>query len=168
LDAVGHRKRFFDLTEMVLISVDQFMHVVADFDPFTRTAIVDENRGYAVVNPDILISGTVIADSLSCMRKSVLADRIRFPTDRTMALLNGSMSHEFFQQCLAKNDFSTQFMESIIPGVIKSHMEDLYAVDETETAAIGHLRESIPGYQAWSQMFLGPAPKVSASHEYSR
>jgi DNA replication ATP-dependent helicase Dna2 len=94
------------------------------------------------------------------MRKSVLADRVKFPTDRTMALLNGSLSHELFQQCLIKNDFSSPYMESIIPALVHDHLGDLYAVGETESAAAIHLRESIPNYQTWAKTYLGNAPKV--------
>jgi hypothetical protein len=57
--------------------------------------VVDDQRGFCVVNPDILVSGTSVVSTLFCMRKAVLNEKfkglegtIRLPTRSipTMAL----------------------------------------------------------------------------------
>ena len=46
-------------------------------DCISDTWIIDEDFGYLILYPDMLISGTSIASSIRCMRRAVLSETFR-------------------------------------------------------------------------------------------
>jgi DNA replication ATP-dependent helicase Dna2 len=122
-----------------------------------RTLIISDQQGFIVTFPDTLISGTVVSDSVSCIRRPVLSSRIKSTVDRNAHLLYGSMLHQYFQMVLVEGDAN---MEQQIQTVVQQHIEDLWCLGETEEVACVHLREMIPRFQEWFQRYLGNTPKV--------
>jgi DNA replication ATP-dependent helicase Dna2 len=122
--------------------------------------MVDNQTGFFIINPDNLLSTTVIADSFNCTRKAIISDRIRSPTDKTLALVYGNMLHEIFQECLIQNDFSDKRLRVEIERAIKEHIQDLFAVDQSETVANEHLNQSVLQFKEFANNYLLAVPKV--------
>lgn len=70
----------------------------------TQYWVVDNNSGFLVVHPDILISGTTVVGGLFCSRKAILTEKFRkmeslpyYGGDQT-AMVIGSLAHRLFQK----------------------------------------------------------------------
>ncbi|KOX72024.1 DNA2-like helicase [Melipona quadrifasciata] len=99
--------------------------------------IIDNNSGFLIVNPDILISGTTIAGALFCERKAVLTERFRkmeslpyFEGDQT-PLVIGSLVHELLQTAIQKNICEVKGITKLMDNILqtKDTSSLLYASD---------------------------------------
>ena len=79
------------------VETGDFVHVIGSFDPETQTCVVDNDRNLLIVSPDLLISGTVIADSFKCVRRAVVGEVFPGPSAGNAPALYGQMIHELFQ-----------------------------------------------------------------------
>ena len=59
--------------------------------------VVSNEWGLLVLHPDILISPTKVADSCSCIRKSVISDRVRSFGDISSPAVLGNLKHAFIE-----------------------------------------------------------------------
>lgn len=59
--------------------------------------ILDDNNGLFISHPDILVSPTRIAESCSCIRRSVLSDRVRSFGGYSYAATLGNLKHMFLE-----------------------------------------------------------------------
>uniref|UniRef100_A0A8C4M878 DNA replication ATP-dependent helicase/nuclease n=1 Tax=Equus asinus asinus TaxID=83772 RepID=A0A8C4M878_EQUAS len=70
-------------------------------DCISDTWIIDEDFGYLILYPDMLISGTSIASSIRCMRRAVLSETFRSSDSVTRQMLIGTVLHEVFQKAIS-------------------------------------------------------------------
>jgi hypothetical protein len=56
-----------------------------------EAVVVDNAQHLLIVHPDHLVAGTLAADALSCMRRSVLNERLKGASDASPALVFGSL-----------------------------------------------------------------------------
>ncbi|KAG0333074.1 Tripartite DNA replication factor [Podila horticola] len=141
-----------------LCVVYDFVHTVGPLVYPTGERVIDNANGFIIVKPDNLISTSILADSFTCIRKSIIESRIIKPYDLTLPLIHGNVLHELFQQCLRTNDFSTRTMESRIDGLVEDHLKELCLINESVDVARNALREQIPSCQIWANRFLRPTP----------
>ena len=127
---------------------------------------MDNSVGFMVLHPDTLISGTVVSDSISCIRRSVLSNRVKFATDRSTALLYGCMLHEVFQMGLL-GGFEEEKVEEYAREVIGKSMEDLWCLGESESVALAQLQEMVPRFREWASSYLGDSPSVCGKRKGS-
>ncbi|KJE89042.1 helicase [Capsaspora owczarzaki ATCC 30864] len=112
-----------------------------------------------VLQPDCLVTGTRVAESVFCKRRGVLNERLRGPTDYSApALLYGSMLHELFEIALAAGTFTAEFITQQVARVLSQFIEELYGVGDDEKAATVKLCDSIPAIQEWAQRFYKSEP----------
>ncbi|KFP74846.1 DNA replication ATP-dependent helicase/nuclease DNA2, partial [Apaloderma vittatum] len=67
------------------------------------TWIINEQFGYLVLYPDLLLSGTTISNSIRCMRRAVLSERFRGSESGSRQMLVGTILHEIFQQSVTNH-----------------------------------------------------------------
>ncbi|NXU33318.1 DNA2 nuclease, partial [Thalassarche chlororhynchos] len=67
------------------------------------TWVINEQSGYLVLYPDLLLSGTTISNSIRCMRRAVLSERFRGSESGSRQTLIGTILHEIFQQSVTNN-----------------------------------------------------------------
>ncbi|KQK84105.1 hypothetical protein AAES_51951 [Amazona aestiva] len=67
------------------------------------TWVINEQSGYLVLYPDLLLSGTTISNSIRCMRRAVLSERFRGSESGSRQTLVGTILHEIFQQSVTNN-----------------------------------------------------------------
>lgn len=164
-----------DVARVVLCSRDFALQSWQDSD--IHEVIVNDAQNLLVLHPDTLVSGTAVADSFVCLRKSVLSGRnprgLGIAGVVSKAALQGSMIHDLFQAVLvqagdaAENGDKGEDMDSedgplgvftvaaIVEDVISAHRLDLYSAEMTEMDARAMLSGSLPAVLDWVGAFLG-------------
>ncbi|KAJ1978736.1 DNA replication endonuclease-helicase Dna2 [Dimargaris xerosporica] len=144
------------------VEVGDYVHIVGDYALPTSIRVIDNAHGFAIVHPDCLISCTHLANAFTCLRRSVLQDRVRDPTDINVAMVHGLLMHDLLEAAIRINDFSPEFFEADILRVVTLHTQDLFLVGETEDKAIAYLKEWSPILRQWADTYIGPEPKPAA------
>lgn len=129
-----------------------------------KTNIIDRKSGMVIVNPDILISSTTVADSFGCKRRAVLQDRVKATSVISRPLVFGSILHELFQKALVSNDFSDKFLCHAIDLLLLQHIQSLYMLKEEVPVAKDYLKSKVALIQRWAKLFISAIPKVTSGN----
>eukprot|EP00177_Eucheuma_denticulatum_P000333 GFKZ01000570.1.p1 GENE.GFKZ01000570.1~~GFKZ01000570.1.p1 ORF type:complete len:1088 (-),score=149.69 GFKZ01000570.1:2237-5500(-) len=139
------------------------------------TIAVTRDANYLIVDPDTLISSTVVADSFLCLRKSVINARAPVVINRGRGLdspaLFGSMIHSIVQTLLqaqfrspsrslnvGTDEFLVVILETI-EQVLNDYGDHLYAADIPISTARDALHTAVPQIDRWFfDAINGPAP----------
>ena len=138
-----------------------YVHIIGDFEPSGR-CIIDNNQNMLILHPDQLVSSTVVADSFTCMRRSVLQDRVKATSAATPPLVYGTILHEIFQEALMANNWDLDFLGAVIDKTLQKHLEDLYVIKVSLEDARGHLFSKMSELRTWAQAFVAAAPQPNA------
>lgn len=141
------------------VSPGTFVHVVGGFDSH-GVCVVDDKHNYIIVNPDFLVSATTVADTVSCMRKAVLQERVKATSDISKPMVYGNVLHAVFQSGLEDSDFSTESLHSHLDRIVADNIEGFYLLKEEIPVAIAHVRSKLPLLQEWAGLFLSSKPNV--------
>lgn len=142
-----------------MVSPGAFVHVVGGFDGH-GVCVVDNKHNYIIVNPDFLVSATTVADTVSCMRKAVLQERVKATSDISKPMVYGNVLHAVFQSGLEDSDFSTESLHSHLDRIIADNIEGFYLLKEEMPVAVAHVRSKLPLIQEWAGLFLSSKPNV--------
>ncbi|KAJ2978232.1 hypothetical protein NUW58_g7560 [Xylaria curta] len=142
-------------------SSKSYVHIIGDFQP-SGQCIIDNSQNILILHPDQLISATVVADSFTCMRRSVLQDRVKATSDKTPPLVYGTLLHEIFQEALMANNWSPEFLDAVICRITEKHVEDLYTIKVAIVDARNHLQSKMPELRSWAKSFVSAFPKPDA------
>lgn len=124
--------------------------------PKNRITINDSSPLYAIVNPDILVPCTSVADGLSCERQVILRNQVRAPSDLNESLVLGSIKHEFIQACFTDNIFGdADRMRTALASAIEESALDLLLVDLDVPSALNKLLPIVPEIQGWASTLWG-------------
>ena len=163
-----------DIVRVVLTNLDG-SYQSWESRPDRGTIVVTRNCNIFILHPDTLISGTTVADSFVCIRKSVLSGRVPqgniANTPGGEAALFGSMIHDLFQTILALDSNSRDYSAPInvsqtggvsddsvfqsLEKVVIKHTEELYACNVSEIHAKEVLRRILPEILDWYTQFMG-------------
>ncbi|KAL2261018.1 hypothetical protein VTK26DRAFT_4798 [Humicola hyalothermophila] len=138
-----------------------YVHIIGTFEPSGR-CVIDNDHNIIILHPDQLVSSTVVADSFTCMRRAVLQDRVKATSEATPALVYGTILHEVFQQALMANKWDLDFLGSVISGILKRHLEDLYVIKVSLEDAHSHVLSKMPELRSWAQAFVAATPRPDA------
>lgn len=136
------------------------INLIGEFDQHGQ-CVVDDTRNLLIIDPDHLISATVVADSFSCTRRAVLQDRVKATTQPSEATVYGSMLHEIFQDAMRANRWDTEWLTTTIEKVAIRYIESLFEMDVTFARAVDYLSGKVIELQAWAQVFVAAKPKVT-------
>ncbi|KAJ8126536.1 hypothetical protein O1611_g7102 [Lasiodiplodia mahajangana] len=142
-------------------SPKSYVHIIGDFQP-SGQCIIDNSNNILILHPDQLISATVVADSFTCMRRSVLQDRVKATSDKTPPLVYGTLLHEIFQEALMANNWTPEFLDDVIRRITDKHVEDLYTIKVAVEDARSHLQSKTPELRAWAKTFVSAFPRPDA------
>lgn len=117
----------------VRVKIDDIVTIQAKRDP--QQWIIDNNHGFLVTNPDMLISGTTITSGLFCNRRAVLTDKFRriesLPSLNAdySAMTVGSLVHQWLQKALRENIYALSDVIKLLDDMLqsKSTIDYLYA-----------------------------------------
>src|SRR4051794_32115236 len=93
------------------------------------------------------------------MRRAILKERISSGNFNTASAILGTLSHEYIQDCLKNNDFSTSYMDSKIKQIIKKNIPKLYFANLKESKVIKELSERKIIYRNFAECYIGQVPK---------
>ncbi|BAF15608.2 Os04g0588200 [Oryza sativa Japonica Group] len=135
-----------------LISPGDTVSVIGEFTDH-GICIIDHDKNLVIVHPELLISGTRVASSFHCPRRSVLDDRLKSNEYSTSALI-GTLLHQVFQAGLLEDVPSTQFLEQQAKEVLLKNIESLYACGASESNTLKTLIEAVPKILNWYKCFM--------------
>ncbi|XP_048233494.1 DNA replication ATP-dependent helicase/nuclease JHS1 isoform X3 [Ricinus communis] len=134
-----------------VIAPGDTVNVIGEFDDQGRCD-VDHDNNLLIVHPHILVSGTRVAASFSCPRRTVLDERIKCHEHSEAALI-GTMLHQIFQAGLMNESPTINFLEGYMRTVLQKNIESLYACGVTENDMLKTLIEAIPKILDWIVLF---------------
>ncbi|XP_030966740.1 DNA replication ATP-dependent helicase/nuclease JHS1 isoform X1 [Quercus lobata] len=123
------------------------VNVIGEFDDQGKCD-VDRDNNFIIVHPDVLVSGTRVAGSFSCPRRTVLDERVKCSEYSTAALI-GTLLHQIFQAGLMKEIPTIKFLEEYARVVLQKSIESLYACGVNENDIQKSLIEAIPKILNW-------------------
>ncbi|XP_017274119.1 DNA replication ATP-dependent helicase/nuclease DNA2 [Kryptolebias marmoratus] len=120
------------------------------------TWLVDRERGFLVLSPDSLVSGTSISSSIRCMRRAVLGDLFKSFDGGSKQMLNGTMVHEVFQRAATAKDFSLQKLSKLADEALRSprYLGDMYSLGVSQEEMKQELNEYLPSLEHWANEYL--------------
>ncbi|CAL7942303.1 unnamed protein product [Xylocopa violacea] len=124
--------------------------------------IIDNNNGYLVNNPDLLISGTTVATATFCRRKSVLMEKFRkieslpYQKGDASPLVIGIIVHQVTQRAIVKNVQKITDIANLMNDILLSKETSslLYASEITFDACRQQILPFIPKIYEFIQHYL--------------
>ncbi|XP_041474076.1 DNA replication ATP-dependent helicase/nuclease DNA2-like [Lytechinus variegatus] len=137
--------------------------VVAIHGTFNADGICELNNqsGYLIINPDHLLTGTAVSNSIRCMRRSVLSENFKGLERGNRAMLLGSLLHEVFDQAILKNQFQKPQLMQIARDILKqpAFLCDMYSLKVDEENLLEEVEEYADTIKRWSDSYLGSKPR---------
>ncbi|KAF5207658.1 DNA replication ATP-dependent helicase/nuclease DNA2 [Thalictrum thalictroides] len=155
-----------------IIGPGDTINVIGEFDDQGK-CIVDHENNLFIVHPDILLSGTRVAASFGCPRRTVLDERLKCNEHSTAALM-GTMLHQIFQAGLLTECPTLDYLEKYARIVLQKNTESMYACGVNENDMQATLIEAIPRMLNWitcfrsSQDFEVPTVDFGLNNEYKK
>ncbi|KAL5799099.1 hypothetical protein ACOSQ2_003919 [Xanthoceras sorbifolium] len=147
-----------------VIAPGDTVNVVGEFDDQGKCN-VDRDNNLVVVHPDILVSGTRVAASFNCPRRTVLDERLKGSEQSTAALI-GTLLHQIFQAGLVKEIPTVNFLEDYARIVLQKNIESLYACGVNENDILKILIEAIPKLLNWIMLFKDSQDSKGATVDF--
>ncbi|KAM7512220.1 hypothetical protein LguiB_011095 [Lonicera macranthoides] len=134
-----------------IIAPGDTVNVIGEFDEQGKCD-VNRDNSFLIVHPDTLVSGTRVAASFSCPRRTVLDERLKGSEHSAPALI-GTLLHQLFQAALIKEIPTKEFLEEYARVVLQKNFESLYACGVNESDTYKKLIEAIPKILDWILVF---------------
>ncbi|XP_004427222.2 PREDICTED: DNA replication ATP-dependent helicase/nuclease DNA2 [Ceratotherium simum simum] len=124
-------------------------------DCTSDTWIIDEDFGYLILYPDMLISGTSIASSIRCMRRAVLSETFRRSDSATRQMLIGTVLHEVFQKAIS-DSFAPEKLQELAIQTIQEirHLKEMYRLNLNQDEIKQDVEEYLPSFSKWAGDFM--------------
>ncbi|XP_058242748.1 DNA replication ATP-dependent helicase/nuclease DNA2 isoform X2 [Hemibagrus wyckioides] len=118
--------------------------------------VLDRNYGFLVLLPDVLISGTSIANTVRCMRRAVLGEMFKSMDGGSKQMLNGTIVHDIFQKAAMNLDFSLEKLEKLASEALLSpnYLGQMYSLKLTQADLKQELEEYLPAISEWAKDYL--------------
>ncbi|XP_060051356.1 DNA replication ATP-dependent helicase/nuclease DNA2 isoform X1 [Erinaceus europaeus] len=121
--------------------------------------IIDDDFGYLILYPDMLISGTSIASSIRCMRRAILSETFRSSDSTTRQMLIGTVLHEVFQKAISDNFAPEKLKEFAFQTVQEiRHLKEMYRLNMNQDEVRQEVDEYLPSLAKWAADFMHKCP----------
>ncbi|KFQ97694.1 DNA replication ATP-dependent helicase/nuclease DNA2, partial [Nipponia nippon] len=119
------------------------------------TWIINEQSGYLVLYPDLLLSGTTISNSIRCMRRAVLSERFRGSESGSRQTLIGTILHEIFQQSVT-NNLAQEKVEELANKIVygQKYLKEMYYLNLKQSEIMQEVEEYLPSFFKWAEDFM--------------
>jgi len=142
------------------VKTDDFIIIQAKKE--SQQWIVDNQNGFLVTQPDILISGTTLTSSLFCSRRAVLTEKFRkiesLPNqDADYSLMTiGSLVHQWLQKALQENVYALSDVMKLLDDLLRSKdtINYLYASELTLVNCRKRMMEYAPRIFEFIQHYI--------------
>ncbi|EZF34348.1 hypothetical protein H101_02103 [Trichophyton interdigitale H6] len=144
------------------VSKDTYIHLIGNFDR-NGQCLVDDSSSHAIIlDPDHLISATVVADSFTCPRRAVLQDRVKATNDANKPQVYGHILHEIFQEAMKANTWNLPWLKNLINTILPKYIESLFDVNLTFNDAASYLESKMPALRDWAKLYVHPRPTAGS------
>ncbi|NXF75532.1 DNA2 nuclease, partial [Sclerurus mexicanus] len=119
------------------------------------TWVINDQCGYLVLYPDLLLSGTTISSSIRCTRRAVLSERFRGSESGSRHMLVGTILHEIFQQSVTNNLTQEKVHElanKIVYG--QKYLKEMYHLNVKQAEIMQEVEEYLPSFFKWAEDFM--------------
>ncbi|KAI6659322.1 DNA replication ATP-dependent helicase/nuclease DNA2 [Oopsacas minuta] len=135
-------------------------------NPITNRLTITLDRSttdvFVITHPDMLISGTVVAGSFFCERKTILQEMIRSKeTELAKHALMGTILHEIFQQAIVTNEFDIKSLEQAsrkIPTDI-AFLEMFAQLEISAADALESINRHLTNFSKFGENFMKQYPR---------
>ncbi|XP_009953939.1 PREDICTED: DNA replication ATP-dependent helicase/nuclease DNA2, partial [Leptosomus discolor] len=119
------------------------------------TWVINEQSGYLVLYPDLLLSGTTISNSIRCTRRAVLSERFRGSESGSRQTLVGTILHEIFQQSVT-NYLAQEKVEELANKIVygQKYLKEMYHLNLKQTEIMQEVEEYLPSFFKWMEDFM--------------
>ncbi|XP_029178736.1 DNA replication ATP-dependent helicase/nuclease DNA2 isoform X2 [Nylanderia fulva] len=145
----------------VQVKIDDIVMIQAKKD--LQQWIIDNNNGFIITQPDILISGTTITSGLFCNRRAVLAEKFRkieslpsLNADYSVMTI-GSLVHQWLQKALRENISTLSDVIKLLDDNIlqsRNTIEYLYSSELSLAECRKRMREYAPRIFEFIQHYI--------------
>lgn len=110
-----------------------------------------------VLHPDILLTGTTVADALKCRRFALLKYDIADTGSKSSEpLIVGNVVHSVIQTALASQDFSEAYVESLLQEEMRKQLVDLWIGNIEFRDILGNARSRLRVAKEWATRYYKP------------
>lgn len=125
--------------------------------------IVDqESENLLIWNPDLLLSATLIGDTINCYRRSVLKTRLDFRGDYNIPLIVGEIVHALFQTVLRERQCSMDFIKAELEAELDSNLLTILVMGQTKDSVRDEVNQHISYIQTWYEAYANENPKSNS------
>ncbi|NXP77450.1 DNA2 nuclease, partial [Ramphastos sulfuratus] len=119
------------------------------------TWVINEQSGYLVLYPDLLLSGTTISNSIRCVRRAVLSEKFRGSEFGSRHTLIGTILHEIFQQSVT-NNLAQEKVEVLANKIVygQKYLKEMYHLNLKQTEIMQDVQEYLPSFFKWVEDFM--------------
>uniref|UniRef100_G3W9L6 DNA replication ATP-dependent helicase/nuclease DNA2 n=1 Tax=Sarcophilus harrisii TaxID=9305 RepID=G3W9L6_SARHA len=121
----------------------------------TDAWIIDKDFGYLTLHPDMLISGTSVANSIRCMRRAVLSEKFRSCDPNSHQMLIGTVLHEIFQKAIIDSFAEKKLQELALQTVQEiKHLKEMYHLKLKQDEFQQEIEDYLPSFSKWAEDFM--------------
>ncbi|XP_053547814.1 DNA replication ATP-dependent helicase/nuclease DNA2 [Bombina bombina] len=130
---------------------------------------VDRDHGYLIVYPDLLISGTSIANAIRCLRRSVLSEKFKVCDKGSRAMLIGTILHDVFQRATTCG-FSQEMLKDLAQGAVygSKYLREMYQLGLNQMDIIQEVLEYLPSFHKWAKDCVTPTSQHQPNNKTSQ
>nr|XP_014340487.1 PREDICTED: DNA replication ATP-dependent helicase/nuclease DNA2 isoform X2 [Latimeria chalumnae] len=145
----------------VLVKSGDIIHLEGECN--LDTWLINSNSGYLILNPDLLISGTSIANSIRCMRRAVLSERFKVCDQSTKQMLFGTLVHEIFQKAATDYGFGEDGLRELASKTISNPkcLREMYSLNLTEVEVMQEVQQYLPSLTNWARNYMHNSPQAN-------
>nr|F6QXW0.1 RecName: Full=DNA replication ATP-dependent helicase/nuclease DNA2; AltName: Full=DNA replication ATP-dependent helicase-like homolog; Includes: RecName: Full=DNA replication nuclease DNA2; Includes: RecName: Full=DNA replication ATP-dependent helicase DNA2 [Xenopus tropicalis] len=122
---------------------------------FDNTWTISRDTGYLILYPDLLISGTSIANGIRCLRRSVLSEKFKVCDKGSRQMLIGTMLHDIFQRATTRG-FTDSVLQELAHHTVHGpkYLKEMYQLKLNQTDVMGEVQEYLPSFAKWAIDFM--------------
>ncbi|XP_073404246.1 DNA replication ATP-dependent helicase/nuclease DNA2 isoform X2 [Dendrobates tinctorius] len=137
------------------------IHLEGNMTP-PNTWTIDRDSGYVILFPDLLISGTSIANGIRCLRRSVLSEKFKVCDKGSRQMLIGTMLHDVFQKATAcgfREDVLQDLALQTVYG--PKYLKEMYQLILNQADILQEIEEYLPSFQKWTADYLASVTQTN-------
>ncbi|KAM8924632.1 DNA replication ATP-dependent helicase/nuclease DNA2 [Pelodytes ibericus] len=122
-----------------------------------NTWIISRDSGYLILSPDLLVSGTTIANAIRCLRRSVLSEKFRVCEKGSRQMLIGTMLHDIFQRATTCG-FTHEVLQDLALHTVHGpkYLKEMYQLNLNQADIMAEIQEYLPSFSKWASDCMAP------------
>ncbi|PIK53075.1 putative DNA replication ATP-dependent helicase/nuclease DNA2 [Apostichopus japonicus] len=126
---------------------------------------INQDEGFIIYKPDFLVTGTAVAGSIRCMRRSVFDQFFKGIDKGNKAMILGTLVHEVFDKALWKQKFEDAYLKKFVADSLQnpSIRNKMYSMQLKESELMKDIEEYFKPLQLFAKRYLRECPSPQGS-----